>query len=121
MTHPWAGSNFTPFRTIRFQLTAGAPGMKQIVGNVLLLMPIGFTLAMWRVSVRRALLALLAVSMGIEAFQVVIDRVSDVDDVILNVVGGVIGLLAGRGAVAAFRRFSNHSARDSHEDQPLKV
>ena len=89
--------NFIPFRMIAHYLAnSGSPfWVGQAVGNVLLLLPLGLLLpaaipamAGWL----RILLVALAASVAIEVAQLWIpNRSADVDDVLLNVVGALIG------------------------------
>jgi glycopeptide antibiotics resistance protein len=89
--------NFIPFRTIAIYLAnSGSPfWIGQAVGNVLLLLPLGLVgpiaipaMAGWW----RVLLVALAASLAIEAAQLWIpNRSADVDDVLLNVLGALIG------------------------------
>ncbi len=89
--------NFIPFRTIAIYLANwGSPfWIGQAVGNVLLLLPLGLlgpiaipAMAGWW----RVLLVALAASLAIEAAQLWIpNRSADVDDVLLNVIGALIG------------------------------
>lgn len=98
---PAAGSNFVPFHTIRWQIRLGF--LRQLIGNALLLAPIGFTLVIWGMRVRRTVAALLIVAVSIEVLQEIVDRVTDIDDVILNVSGGFGGALVGVAVVRAIR------------------
>jgi glycopeptide antibiotics resistance protein len=69
--------------------------MGQLVGNLLLLLPVGLLgpIAMpamngWL----RVLLVALVLSLAIEAAQLVVpNRMADVDDVLLNVIGALLG------------------------------
>jgi glycopeptide antibiotics resistance protein len=101
----WA--NLIPFATIGPQIDAGlGSGVRQLVGNLIILIPLGFGLPMvWR-RFRRigpTLLAGFAVALSIELAQLLISlmvgvpyRAFDVDDLILNTAGAVIGWLAWR-------------------------
>ena len=75
---------------------------RQIAGNLLLLMPLGVMLPVLVSTMRRPPLAvpvILATAIGIEVAQFMahVARISirsvDVDDVILNVTGGIVGFL----------------------------
>lgn len=66
---------------------------KNIIGNVLLFVPYGF-FASFYIELKnpiKALILILAASISIEVTQLAIGRVFDVDDILLNVVGGMIG------------------------------
>jgi glycopeptide antibiotics resistance protein len=101
--HPLPGqvvdNNLIPLHTIRIYLANLGSWfwMRNALGNLVLLLPIGLlgpialpALARWW---RVALLAL-AISTAIEVTQLWIpDRSADIDDVIVNVVGALLGYL----------------------------
>jgi len=104
--HPRAGQvvsdNLVPFRTIAIYLANATDPfwIRQAIGNVLFLLPIGLLGPLvlpgldrwWRV-----LLVALAISVAVEIAQLWIpDRSADVDDVMLNLAGAGIGLLTYR-------------------------
>ena len=108
----WA--NLAPLRTIRQQLSAGMySGMRQLVGNLLLLVPLGFLLPMVSsrfATFRRTLLTVFLGSLCIELGQLAISltvsfpyRAFDVDDLILNTLGGAVGWLVWRGTLGLRR------------------
>lgn len=66
---------------------------KNIIGNVLLFVPYGF-FASFYIELKnpiKAFILILAASISIEVTQLAIGRVFDVDDILLNVTGGMIG------------------------------
>lgn len=82
---------------------------QQIVGNVVLFVPLGFLLPLLGARYRRFAMTAavgLAVSLGIELTQLVLlltlaaRRTVDIDDVILNVTGACLGYLVWRAAQA---------------------
>jgi glycopeptide antibiotics resistance protein len=99
---PSAHINLIPLRTIgevaRPELARGALG--QVVGNILLFVPLGLflplTLERFR-TFKAVVFAGLLASVGIELLQLcfllahLMNRAADVDDVILNTTGAVIG------------------------------
>lgn len=92
------GINLVPFRTIS-GFFAGAKGdrfLVNILGNVVMFMPWGFGLAaLWerfRTPLRIAALSL-AITVFIEASQLFIGRSVDVDDLMLNFAGSMLGAL----------------------------
>lgn len=91
----WSTANYIPFKEI-FRYDIGSSLFyKNILGNMLLFLPYGFFIGMY-VKIDKPLLvvALSAVaSLAIEVTQLVIGRVFDVDDIILNIIGAVVGLL----------------------------
>ena len=84
------------------ELTGGLWARTMLVGNVLLLLPLGFLtpFLMKAPSWKRALLLGLGVSSVIELVQPVFGRSCDVDDVLTNALGALLGYLL----FAAFRR-----------------
>lgn len=92
------GINFVPFKTIRgYFAVHGDSFYSNVAGNIVLFVPLGFGLPLlWRRMHNFILLNLvmLAVPVLVEFVQLFIGRSVDVDDVILNFIGGVIGALA---------------------------
>lgn len=91
----FGGVNIIPFKEI-FRYEAGTYLFyKNILGNVLLFLPFGFFVGYF-IKVKNVSVMLLLtfiVSLSIETIQLSIGRVFDVDDVILNVLGGLIGFI----------------------------
>jgi len=92
------GINLTPGYTIRSMLEKGSRGQKiiNLAGNVLIFAPLGFVPPLlWRRW--RHLWAVVPLSAGvsclIEFLQLFLGRSVDVDDVILNTLGGLLGYL----------------------------
>lgn len=107
MLGPPAGSghaNLVPGRMIYEDLIRHANGglsMVNVVGNVIMFVPLGWLLAL--VTRRRLLAPVLlgaALSVAIETVQAFIGRAPDIDDVILNTTGAAVGALI---AVALLR------------------
>ncbi|WP_332694610.1 VanZ family protein [Halalkalibacter lacteus] len=92
--------NLIPFRSIYriavFSPTIADP-IRILIGNIVLFIPLGFLLPSVCPKVRRLLMVFcisFSVSLLIEVSQFLFThRVANVDDVILNTLGGVIGLL----------------------------
>ena len=91
----FGGVNIIPFKEI-FRYEPGTYLFyKNILGNVLLFLPFGFFVGYF-IKVKKVSVMLLLtfiVSLSIETIQLSIGRVFDVDDVILNVLGGLIGFI----------------------------
>ena len=89
--------NFIPFIEILQVYSMGFQRMMlQIAINLLLLAPLGFLLPVQLRKFRsfpRTVLTVLAVSLLIETLQYFIGRSADIDDVIMNTVGGMLGYL----------------------------
>lgn len=97
-------ANYVPGASFSRYLSEGVENslaIRQLGGNVVMFLPFGFVLPFAIAAARRVLvtvpLALLA-SAGIEIVQAtrVEGRVFDIDDVLLNVVGALVGLLIHR-------------------------
>ncbi|MBQ8892750.1 MAG: VanZ family protein [Bacilli bacterium] len=89
------GNNFIPFKELtRYQIGTSL-FYKNIVGNILLFMPYGFFIGYYlRLEKKDSKLALgliLVVSLSIECVQLLIGRCFDVDDILLNLLGGMAG------------------------------
>jgi glycopeptide antibiotics resistance protein len=102
----WASVNLVPTHTI-VEIVRDFPRLviQQLVGNVVLFVPLGFFLPVLSGRCRRLAateVVSLAVSIGIEVVQLAMllsllsQRSVDVDDVILNVTGAALGYLAWR-------------------------
>ena len=87
------GSNFIPFREIFRYSVFSKAFFKNVIGNILLFLPFGLLTSYyiknnkWWVS----LLLLILSSFTIELTQLAIGRVFDIDDILLNILGGMIG------------------------------
>ena len=87
------GNNFVPFKELtRYRLGSNL-FYKNVVGNILLFMPYGFFASYYlKLDKKRiAFLLVFIVSLSIECVQLVIGRCFDVDDILLNLVGGILG------------------------------
>lgn len=87
--------NLTPFAWIWEPYTMGTAHMvRQLALNVLMLVPLGILLPMACPRLRRGwrtVLCIFLLIIGIETLQYFIGRSCDVDDLIMNTVGGLIG------------------------------
>lgn len=89
----WTTSNFIPFREImRFGINDDR-FIRDIIGNTVMFIPYGFFVSYFLKldKVKIILILSFITSLTIELTQSVIGRVFDVDDLILNVTGGIIG------------------------------
>ena len=91
----YGASNFVPFKEI-FRYSFGSPKfIRNVIGNIMLFIPFGF-LSSYLLKNRKfsvvTILTLIA-SLTIETVQYYIGRVFDIDDIILNLVGGIVGFL----------------------------
>ncbi len=89
----WATNNFIPFREIsRYSITSRL-FFKNVLGNMIMFFPFGFFISHYLKVEKIALPFILTMiaSVSIECVQLSIGRVFDVDDILLNVLGGMIG------------------------------
>ena len=89
----WSTSNFIPFKEVfRYQLFSER-FFRNVVGNLIMFMPYGFFVSYFLKldQKRQIFLMSLLVSVTIEVTQLIIGRVFDVDDIMLNVCGGMLG------------------------------
>ena len=76
------------------EYTTGEWGMTMFIANVLMFVPLGFLMpVLWRQTWWQTLLIALAAILCIELIQPFFARSFDVDDILLNFAGGVLGLL----------------------------
>lgn len=88
-------SNLIPFKEMfRYEITSKL-FIKNILGNILLYMPLGFFITAYidERKVYPTILLTFITSVSIEIVQLVIGRVFDIDDIMLNVLGGTAGAL----------------------------
>ncbi len=89
----WSTYNLTPFKEI-FRYSLGSnPFIKNVIGNMIMFLPFGFFVGyIFKLKKGRwALLLSIITSLIIETIQYKIGRVFDIDDILLNVIGGTIG------------------------------
>lgn len=90
---PWATNNFIPFKEIFRYHIPSRLFFKNVLGNMIMFFPFGlFTSYYLKVEKHRLPLLLTVIaSASIECVQLLIGRVFDVDDILLNILGGMIG------------------------------
>lgn len=88
-------SNFIPFKEMLRYDFGSRLFIKNIIGNILLFLPYGYFSSEYLKSKKISIPCVLTliVSLTIEVVQLNIGRTFDIDDVILNTVGGVLGYL----------------------------
>ena len=89
----WSSNNFIPFKEI-FRYDFGSPlFVKNVLGNLILFLPFVFFISYYLKCEKPWLPIILTLiaSCSIETVQMVIGRVFDIDDIILNLFGGVLG------------------------------
>lgn len=89
----WSSNNFIPFREMFRYRLGSRLFIKNVIGNITLFIPFGLFSSHYLKLEKPYLILLLTLiaSFSIELVQMVIGRVFDVDDIILNVIGGLIG------------------------------
>lgn len=90
------GINLIPFATIRSYIKYSGifHALLNILGNVVLFIPIGFIFPLILIRYRdlkRIAVLSISISLFIEFIQFFVGRSCDIDDLILNFVGGIIG------------------------------
>lgn len=88
-------NNFMPFREI-FRYSIGSHKFfKNIIGNIILFIPFGFFTSYYlkNKKILTPLILTIIASSTIEIVQYYIGRVFDIDDIILNTFGGILGFL----------------------------
>lgn len=89
----WSTSNFIPFKEMfRYELGSDL-FFRNVLGNMIMFLPFGFFVSYFLRLEHSSTMFLLSLitSVCIETTQLVIGRVFDVDDIILNVIGGICG------------------------------
>ncbi len=88
-------SNFIPFKEINRYTFLSRLFIKNVMGNVILFIPFGF-FSSYFLKTKKILpstILTIITSITIEIVQLKIGRVFDIDDIILNIIGGLIGYL----------------------------
>ena len=89
----WSSNNFVPFKEILRYNMGSRLFFKNVLGNMILFLPFGFFTSYYLKvdKIKLPLVLTLVASISIEVVQMCIGRVFDVDDIILNVIGGLLG------------------------------
>ena len=91
----WSTNNFIPFKEM-FRYNIGSRlFVKNVLGNMLLFLPYGFFVSYYLKNKKPILTLVLTIiaSFSIELVQLSIGRVFDIDDILLNLLGGYLGYL----------------------------
>lgn len=88
-----SGYNIIPFKEMFRYKIGSRLFFKNVIGNFLMFVPFGFftSYILRRIKCRWVFIITLIVSITIEITQYKIGRVFDIDDVMLNVLGGILG------------------------------
>ncbi len=91
----YGSSNFVPFKEINRYTFLSNLFIKNVMGNVLLFIPFGFFTAYFlnTKKIFPPIILTIITSITIETVQLKIGRVFDIDDIILNVLGGIFGFI----------------------------
>ena len=91
----WSSSNFIPFKEMLRYRIFSKLFFKNVVGNMLMFLPYGFFVSYFLKLNKSKIIFILSfiVSLTIETTQLVIGRVFDVDDIMLNIVGAFAGYI----------------------------
>lgn len=89
----WSSNNFVPFQEILRYDIGSRLFFRNVLGNMILFLPYGFFASFYLKlkKVSSVFFLTLIASVSIETMQLAIGRVFDVDDIILNLLGGIIG------------------------------
>jgi len=88
-----SGNNFIPFKEIFRYKFGERLFVKNIIGNVIMFIPYGFFVPIYS-GIRKnkgAFTLIIFASIAIEVTQLMIGRIFDIDDILLNVLGGMLG------------------------------
>ena len=90
-----SGTNLVPFKEILRYSIGSENFNRQVIGNIILFIPLGFFFTYYTKIKKIGSITIIAalISFTIETVQKYIGRSFDIDDIILNVVGGIIGFL----------------------------
>lgn len=111
----YGGVNLIPFKEM-FRYSFGSyKFIKNIVGNILLFIPFGFFASHYLDNRKFSMIAIvtLIVSGCAEGMQYYLGRVFDVDDIILNIIGGLCGYLLYVGLTAIKNKLPKFMKSDS--------
>ena len=87
------GINLVPFSEVHFPLSS--MDVYSLAANIVLFVPFGFFIRLFWQKAYISLLASFLTSTCIETIQIFIGRTCDIDDVICNTLGGIIGIFLG--------------------------
>lgn len=115
----WSSANYIPFKEILRYDFGSSLFYKNIFGNMLLFLPYGIFASKYLEieKPRTIFLFSLITSASIEVTQLIIGRVFDVDDVLLNVCGALIGY----GLYRLYKKFSDHIPKAFKKDWILNL
>lgn len=88
-------SNYIPFKEILRYSINSKSFFRNVIGNILLFAPLGWFITYYTKTskIYTPLILSILISLSIESIQLYIGRVFDIDDIILNVIGGLLGYI----------------------------
>ena len=88
-----SGNNLVPFKEIMRYKVGSRLFIKNVIGNVVMFIPYGIFASLYAKLDKpfHALCLVFFASVTVETTQLLIGRVFDIDDIILNVIGGLVG------------------------------
>lgn len=89
----WSTSNFIPFKEMFRYEIGSSLFFKNVLGNMIMFLPFGFFVSYLLTLEKPSTIFLLSMitSVCIETTQLTIGRVFDIDDIMLNIIGGIGG------------------------------
>ncbi len=89
----FGSNNFVPFREISRYSFGSRLFIKNVIGNLVMFIPYGIFVSLYTKMDKKfgAFLLIAFASVSIETTQLLIGRVFDIDDIMLNIIGGMIG------------------------------
>ena len=109
------GINLIPFKEMFRYSFGSSKFIKNVIGNILMFLPFGFFISYYLKANKLGypFILTLIVSLTIELVQLRIGRIFDIDDIILNVIGGFCGFLIYVALSAIESRLPKFMKRDS--------
>ena len=91
----WSTSNFIPFKEMLRYDFGSKLFFRNVIGNMIMFIPYGFFIS-YILKIKKPTIAVILtfiVSFTIETTQILIGRVFDIDDIFLNILGGLVGYI----------------------------
>lgn len=111
----YSGTNLVPFKEILRYNIGSNNFYRQVIGNIVLFIPFGFFASYYTKIKKISSVTLIAflVSLTIEFVQKNIGRSFDIDDIILNVIGGIFGFFVYVGLDAISKKMPSFFRSDA--------
>lgn len=107
-------NNFIPFKEILRYKVQSNQFMWNVIGNIVIFIPFGYFISLYLSSkkINKPFLITAITSLTIECVQMFIGRSFDIDDILLNCIGGCVGFLLYIGISAIHRHLPKFLQRD---------